>query len=80
MSGLVEDAIFSILGRLGPGKSACPTDVARVLDPEDFRRALPKVRAAAVGLARQGRLVITRKGRPVDPDSFKGVWRLKAPE
>lgn len=80
MGGSVEEAIFSVLERLGPGKSACPTDVARLVDPEDFRRALPKVRSAAVGLARQGRLTITRKGRPVDPDAFKGVWRMKAPD
>jgi hypothetical protein len=33
-----------------------------------------------VGLARQGRLVITKKGKPVNPDAFKGVIRLKLPE
>jgi hypothetical protein len=37
------------------------------------------VRAAAVGLARQNRIVITRHGKPADPDAFKGVYRLKLP-
>jgi len=28
---------------------------------------------------RQGRLMITKKGKPVDPSSFKGVIRLRLP-
>jgi hypothetical protein len=75
----VEDAIFAMLDRAGPGKSIDPAAVARALDAEDWRRLLPQVRATAVGLARQGRLAITRHGKPADPDSFKGVYRLKAP-
>jgi hypothetical protein len=41
---------------------------------------LGQVRSEAVGLARQGRLVITRHGKPADPDSFKGVYRLRLPD
>jgi hypothetical protein len=37
------------------------------------------IRRVAVALAEQGRLVILRKGRPVDPRDFKGVYRLAAP-
>ena len=37
------------------------------------------MRATAVGLAREGRLVILRHSKPADPDSFKGVYRLRAP-
>jgi hypothetical protein len=29
-----------------------------------------------VRLMQQGRVVILRKGRPVDPDDFRGVYRL----
>ena len=28
---------------------------------------------------RQGRLTITKKGKPVDPDNFRGVTRLRLP-
>lgn len=79
MSGSVEDAIFGLLAEREPGKSICPSEAARALDPEGWRRVMPQVRAAAVGLARQGRLVITRKGKPVDPNAFKGVIRLRLP-
>ena len=52
---------------------------ARAADPEGWRRTLPKVRAVAVGMAREGRLVITRHGKPADPNQFKGVYRLRLP-
>jgi hypothetical protein len=32
-----------------------------------------------VALARAGKIVIYRKGTPVDPDDFRGVYRLGAP-
>jgi hypothetical protein len=75
----IEAAIFELLGRTPPGKSVSPEEVARAADPEAWRRQLSRVRATAIGLARQGRLVITRHGKPADPDRFKGVWRMRLP-
>ncbi|HEY4030741.1 MAG TPA: DUF3253 domain-containing protein [Caulobacteraceae bacterium] len=75
----IDEMIFKLLEQLPPGKSLAPEDVARALEPEGWRRALPQVRAVAVGLARQGRLVILRHNKPADPDTFKGVWRMRAP-
>jgi hypothetical protein len=37
------------------------------------------VRKVAVRLMKEGRLVIVRKGKPVDPDGFKGTYRLALP-
>jgi hypothetical protein len=79
MSALVESVIFELLATLPAGKSVSPEEVARTVDPEGWRRLLGQVRATAVGLARQGRLVITRHNKPADPDSFKGVYRLRLP-
>ncbi len=79
MAADVEAAILSLLAERDPGKSICPSDAARALDPQDWRGRLGQVRATAVGLARQGRLVITRHGKPADPDAFKGVYRLRLP-
>jgi hypothetical protein len=80
MSAQVEAAIFDLLAKVAPGKSISPEEVARAVDAEGWRRLLGHVRAVAVGLARQGRLVITRHGKPADPDDFKGVYRLRLPE
>lgn len=80
MSAQVETTILDLLAKLPAGKSVSPEEVARAVDPEGWRRLLGHVRATAVGLARQGRLVITRHGKPADPDTFKGVYRLRLPQ
>ena len=79
MSSPLETAIFDLLARRAPGASICPSEAARAVDPEGWRRLMGQVRATAVGLARLGRLEITRKGRPADPDALKGVYRLRLP-
>jgi hypothetical protein len=79
MSRSIEDTIFELLSAREAGKSVSPEEVARAADPESWLRIMGQVRATAVGLARQGRLVITRKGKPADPDTFKGVYRLRLP-
>jgi hypothetical protein len=79
MTSPIEETIFALLADKPAGKSIDPSEVARAVDAEGWRRLLPQVRAAAVGLARQGRVVITRHGKPADPDSFKGVWRIRLP-
>lgn len=79
MSDPIEDEIFNQLARRDPGKSICPSEVAKVIAPERWQREMGRVRAVATGLARQGRLVITKKGKPVDPAAFKGVIRLRLP-
>jgi len=83
MSDPIETAIFEKLSRIDPkgenGKSIEPADVAKELQPVQWQRMMPKVRAAAQGLMRQGRLTITKKGKPVDPNAFKGVIRLRLP-
>jgi hypothetical protein len=80
MTSPVESAIFEVLASRDAGKTICPSQAARALDAEGWRRLMPQVRATAVGLARQGRLVITRHGKPADPDTFKGVYRLRLPD
>jgi hypothetical protein len=79
MTSPIEDAILQQLADVPAGKSIDPANVAKALQPERWQRILPQVKAVAVGMARQGRLVILRHNKPADPDSFKGVYRLKLP-
>lgn len=83
MSDPIEAAIFEKLAKADPknvgGKSIEPSDVAKELQPEQWQRMLPKVKAVALGLMRQGKLTITKKGKPVDPNAVKGVIRLRLP-
>ena len=80
MSETGETAIFDLLAKVAPGKTVSPEEVARAVDPEGWRRLLGQVRATAVGLARQEKLVITRHNKPADLDTFRGVYRLRLPE
>lgn len=81
----LAQTILALCAAVGADKTICPTDAARFYarqreeDDLAWRSHLTKVRACAVGLARQGRLVIYRKGKPVDPDDFRGVYRLGLP-
>lgn len=62
----------------GPGKSVCPSEVARALS-EDWRPLMPEVRRAAAALAREGRCRVLRKGREIDPETTRGPVRIAAP-
>jgi hypothetical protein len=81
----VEESILSLCQAGGATKTICPTDAARAHaeargeDELGWRSHLGEVRRAAVRLAESGRLVIYRKGKPVDPRDFRGVYRLGLP-
>ena len=81
----LESVILRLCAEARPGRTICPTDAAQAFaaargeDEMGWRSHLQSVRAAAVRLADDGRLVIYRKGKPVDPHDFRGVYRLGAP-
>jgi hypothetical protein len=80
----LEDAILDVLGRAGGPPSAPATlsapEIAHAIQPEgDWHGLLLPIRRAAVALAQAGRLVIYRKGKPADPNDFRGVYRLGLP-
>jgi hypothetical protein len=79
MTSPIEDAILSQLADLPAGKSIDPANVAKTILPERWQRALGQVRSTAVGMARAGQVVILRHNKPADPDTFKGVYRLRLP-
>ena len=83
MSDPIEAAIFERLSKADPkseGKASIePAEVAKHLQPDQWQRMLPKVKTTALGLMRQGRLVITKKGKAIDPAKMKGVIRLRLP-
>jgi hypothetical protein len=64
----------------GPGKTICPSEVARALaGDEAFRPLMPQVREAAAALADRGEVSVTQKGRPVDARTVRGPIRLGLP-
>lgn len=84
-SPTLERVILELCAQTRPGRTIDPTDAAQAFAAARgegelaWRSHLQGVRRAAVQLAQAGRLVIYRKGKPVDPQDFRGVYRLGAP-
>lgn len=75
----IEETMLSLARGVGPGKTVCPSEVARAIAGKDekvWRLLMAPIRAAAVDLALAGVVEIRRKGRPVDPRDFRGIYRI----
>ena len=80
--GEIEKTLLRMIAERGADKTICPSETARALGgdhPDQWGRLMQPVRRVAVRLAREGRVTILRKGRMVDPDDFKGVYRIGLP-
>ena len=81
----LDETILLLCHATPLGRTICPTDAAQAFartrreDELAWRAHLSEVRRTAVRLASAGRLVIYRKGKPVDPGDFRGVYRLGLP-
>ncbi len=85
----LAQTILMLLEEAGPEGTIAPNDAARAYadikrrpkDPPDlWRRYLPAANQQALHLARQGRVVVLRKGKPADPTKpIKGLIRLTLP-
>ena len=73
----ISNAVLSLATTRGPGKSTCPSEIARQLFPQDWRNEMNAVREVAIDLHKQGKVVITQKGKTVDIDEIKGPVRIK---
>ncbi|MGB9368482.1 MAG: DUF3253 domain-containing protein [Xanthobacteraceae bacterium] len=78
----IEAVLLRLVAERGAGKTVDPAEAARELGgphPDQWGPLMQPIRRAAVALAEQGRVVISRKGKAVDPRDFKGVYRIAAP-
>jgi Protein of unknown function (DUF3253) len=74
----LETALLAALGRAA-GKTLSAPELAQEIAEEGWHDLIMPIRRAAVKLALDGRLVIYRKGKPADPNDFRGVYRLGLP-
>ena len=73
----IATTILSTAIQRGTEKSTCPSEIARMLFPDDWRKHMQEVREVAIDLHNKGRVVITQKGIPVDVTDIKGPVRIK---
>ncbi|HBG96622.1 MAG TPA: hypothetical protein DDY14_15160 [Chromatiaceae bacterium] len=74
----VEKLILDLLQQRAADASLCPSEAAKIIaDGNDWHNEMETVRMAARRLQRAGRILITQKGQPVNPDRAKGPLRLR---
>lgn len=73
----LEAAILELLERRARGATICPSEAARLVNPDDWRPLMEPARRAARRLVARELVNITQKGRPVDPSMFKGPIRIR---
>jgi hypothetical protein len=70
-------AILAMATQRGADKSTCPSEIARLLFPDDWRKHMKDVVDVAIELHNQGKVAITQKGIPIDVNHIKGPIRIK---
>lgn len=73
----LERAIVELLAGRARGATICPSEAARRVDAEGWRRLIEPARRAARRLVAAGRLEIVQGGRAVDPSTARGPIRLR---
>jgi hypothetical protein len=68
----------ALLAARGPGKTICPSDVARAIGADRWRSAMSLVREAALVLVAKGELEVRQQGKRVDPEQAHGPIRYAA--
>ena len=73
----LQAAILRIATQRGSQKSTCPSEIARMLFPNDWRNHMKDVVSEAIKLHHNGCVLITQKSKPVDIDRIKGPVRIR---
>ena len=73
----LENAITELLDQRAPGKTICPSEAARRVEPEDWRPLMEPARRVAARLVEAGEVEMTQQGRVVDPATATGPLRLR---
>jgi len=73
----IATTILSTAIHRGAEKSTCPSEIARLLFPDDWREHMKDVLDAAIDLHNKGSIVITQKDMPINVKDFQGPVRIK---
>jgi len=74
----LERAVLDLLAERDAGKTICPSEAARRVNPDAWREQMEPARDAARRLAGEGRIEITQHGQTIDPEGpFHGPIRLR---
>ncbi len=78
----IESAILRMIAERGPEKTLDPSEAARAVagtSVDAWGPLMQPLKRIASRLAREGRIVLYRKGRPVAPEELRGIYRIGLP-
>lgn len=73
----VIETIIQMCTAAWPDESVKPEDIAMTLHPQEWQVLTKRIRLAVKQLAEAGLVQILRKGKPADPEDFKGIYRVQ---
>lgn len=73
----VAEVIIRMATERGPGKTICPSEVARAMFAQNWRNHMNEIRDTAIKLQQQGKVSITQKGVEISVEDIKGPIRIK---
>ena len=73
----IANTILTVAANRVHEKSTCPSEIARMLFPDDWRKHMKEVVDAAIDLNNKCKVSITQKGNPIDITQIKGPIRIK---
>lgn len=79
-AGQIRDVLLLMAAESPSGKPIGPDAVARAIAGKDekvWRRMMKPIKEEAVRLAKDGKVILLRKGKPVDPDRVRGLYRIR---
>jgi hypothetical protein len=78
---LSDEAVFETILQMctaaWPDETVRPEDIAMTLHPQEWQILTGRIRLAVKQLAEAGHIQILRKGKPADPEDFKGIYRVQ---
>lgn len=79
-AGEIRDVLLSSVSAAPPQRGADPGDIARAIvgkDEKKWRQLMKPIKDEAIRLARDGKVVLMRKGKPCDPNRLRGLYRIR---
>ncbi|MGI4020312.1 MAG: DUF3253 domain-containing protein [Janthinobacterium lividum] len=73
----IQQKIIEMATKRGADKTICPSEVAREMFGDSWRSEMQAVRDVSFDLATKNRVIVTQKGKIVDPEKFKGPIRIR---
>ena len=79
-AGQIRDVLLLLASESPSGKPIGPDTVARAIAGKNekvWRRLMKPIKDEAVRLAKDGKVILVRKGKAVDPDRIRGLYRIR---